>query len=314
MTWTINGIQAAVMGSGSHWFDRDTLRWFRCRVGEKVYQGPGGVYFVTSEKGPFEHSKRAYTVRQFHPQDNGIDTVGEFNELTRAAAHSQAAELAATPLDQQFTRAMLALDLAVTGANKKNHRTQYGTAAEAAAGAVLYLSDGGYTRCKAGEYDGGGFYLELIQTGTTDRRGEWSDAYKLQAEVCRVLKTEPAGDVATIAEEIHKPETDADALARAINQNGGTCSVSHANRLIRLATRHDRMMCDYCNGKEVYRADGEPKKPLADLIRQIEEAALMCGTTAQFQGDPRGCTVKLILPSGASNNLGGEAWGVPTRG
>lgn len=38
-----------VTRSGSHFFDRDTMRWFKSRL-EDVYAGPDGWYFVTSEK------------------------------------------------------------------------------------------------------------------------------------------------------------------------------------------------------------------------------------------------------------------------
>lgn len=71
-TWTINDIKAAVRATGSHWFDPDTMRFFGTRVSETVYQGSGGVYFVTSEKPP--HGPRQCTVRRFNPDTADIAT------------------------------------------------------------------------------------------------------------------------------------------------------------------------------------------------------------------------------------------------
>jgi hypothetical protein len=69
---------------GSHYFDRETMSFFRSRVLSPVFHGKGGVYFVTSECGP--NGRRAFTVRQFNPIDASIDTFGPFNELSREKA------------------------------------------------------------------------------------------------------------------------------------------------------------------------------------------------------------------------------------
>ena len=78
-TYTINRIQEEVSASGSRWFDRDSMRFFKTRIEDQVYQGPGGIYFVTSEKGPTE--VRRFSVRQYVPERQNVDTVGEFNDL-----------------------------------------------------------------------------------------------------------------------------------------------------------------------------------------------------------------------------------------
>ena len=97
--WTLNRIKEANRQAGQHWFAPDTMRFFKSRVGCKIYQGEGGVYFVSSER--FEASngyraERCFTVREFHPTDKSIDTPhGEpFNEHTRAVAHSRARKYA----------------------------------------------------------------------------------------------------------------------------------------------------------------------------------------------------------------------------
>mgnify|MGYP003526637488 CR=1 FL=1 len=73
-----------------HWFSRDTMRFFLSRVGEYGYQGPGGVYFVSSERFSRDGSPRLYTVRRQDP-DGSIETVGEFQGYkSRSGAHAAA--------------------------------------------------------------------------------------------------------------------------------------------------------------------------------------------------------------------------------
>lgn len=70
-----------VKATGSHFFDADTMRWFRSRVDDYVYAGPDGWYFVTSEKHVAHTSygsinePRRYTVRRLSivTCDNGSD-------------------------------------------------------------------------------------------------------------------------------------------------------------------------------------------------------------------------------------------------
>lgn len=93
--WTIDEIRRTMRANGSHWFDPDTIRFFQCRISRRVYQGERGVFFVTSEKSP--SLPRAYSVRQFvldGREGPEINTMGEFNSLTRSAAHTQARNLA----------------------------------------------------------------------------------------------------------------------------------------------------------------------------------------------------------------------------
>lgn len=96
MTRTIDDIRTANRVRGFHFFSPDSMRFFRTRVGERVYQGPGGVYFVTSEQfvSPGYIDPRKYTVRRFNPDTGNVGTVGEFNALSRAAAHRRAEKLA----------------------------------------------------------------------------------------------------------------------------------------------------------------------------------------------------------------------------
>ncbi len=96
--WTINDIKTAMRVRGSHWFDPDTMRFFKTRVLETVYQGEGGIYFVTSERGP--HGPRKFTVRQFNPDTADISTVGDFNELSKHCAIRDAKQAAGIDRDE----------------------------------------------------------------------------------------------------------------------------------------------------------------------------------------------------------------------
>ncbi len=82
--WTVNAIKDAARAEGSHWFDPSSMRFFGTRVLPEVYQGPGGVYFVTSEQPP--HGPRQHSVRSFDPATAKIGTVGELASMTRRQA------------------------------------------------------------------------------------------------------------------------------------------------------------------------------------------------------------------------------------
>jgi len=82
--WTIDEIERANHNAGGHWFDAGSKRFFRSRVLETVYQGPSGIFFVSSEKGP--SGKRLFTVREFDPGSANVKTFGPFNEMSRERA------------------------------------------------------------------------------------------------------------------------------------------------------------------------------------------------------------------------------------
>ncbi len=212
MTYTINSIQAEMRADGSHWWDKGTMRYFGCKVCPEVYQGPGGIYFVTSEKPP--SGKRAYSVRKYNPDTKDIDTIGNFCALSKLEAHQQAAEMAGS-----------------------GHDT---------------------------------------------------------------------------ANERHKVISEAEQLALDIRRNGGNCTREQAATLIGLATRHHELMEAECNIGGMYDDDGEPIAVLRDNREAVGYLAKRLGCGVRFSGDPRGCTVKLILPSGEANDWGKEGWCVPT--
>lgn len=78
---TLDDVEAANRSIGNHWFDRDTMRFFKTKIESRLI---AGHRFVTSERGPDE--RRRYTVRDARP-DGTIDTIGEFQGYaTRKAA------------------------------------------------------------------------------------------------------------------------------------------------------------------------------------------------------------------------------------
>lgn len=74
-----------------HFFDEDTMRFFDSRILPEVYEGYGGIYFITSEK--FHTDPRNYTVRRFFPDTGEIQTIKKFNKLTLIEAQMYAGKL-----------------------------------------------------------------------------------------------------------------------------------------------------------------------------------------------------------------------------
>jgi hypothetical protein len=69
---TMADVRAANRLIGNHWFERSTMRFFKCRIESTLVRGQ---YFITSEERP--DGPRRYSVRCAKP-DGTIDTVGEF--------------------------------------------------------------------------------------------------------------------------------------------------------------------------------------------------------------------------------------------
>lgn len=98
--WTITAIKAENKKKGQHFFKAGTIRFFDSRIETKAINGPGGVFFVTSEQfhgGPLGNGPRLFTVRQFKPETGRIATVGFFQPYkTLEDAKSAAVNLAWT--------------------------------------------------------------------------------------------------------------------------------------------------------------------------------------------------------------------------
>lgn len=66
-----------------HWFDTDSMKFFKTKLPASAYETNAGVLFVTSEVDP--SGTKAYTVRRQTVQGD-IKTVGEFHHFPTAAA------------------------------------------------------------------------------------------------------------------------------------------------------------------------------------------------------------------------------------
>lgn len=69
--------------TGHYFFERKTMKFFDSRVESATYSGPGGIYFITSEKCGFTSTQRKFAVRKFNPETGAVTTVGDmFNKFT----------------------------------------------------------------------------------------------------------------------------------------------------------------------------------------------------------------------------------------
>jgi hypothetical protein len=98
---TISEIRQANAAAGFHFFSDGAMKFFRSRVDTQVYEGPGGVFFVTSEQLEFRDysAPRMWTVHQVRP-DGSIDGASEFQQYdSLKEARKAARAFAASHLD-----------------------------------------------------------------------------------------------------------------------------------------------------------------------------------------------------------------------
>lgn len=80
-----------IKASNPMWFSPGAMRFFNTQVDDRVYEGPGGIYFVTSEEYD-THSPRRYTVRIVTL--SGISSEAFMGHGYRSNAHARAQWLA----------------------------------------------------------------------------------------------------------------------------------------------------------------------------------------------------------------------------
>ena len=93
--WMVERIEEANRAAGQYFFEADTKRFFRSRTLQGTHEGPGGVFFVTSEKAGFEDRTRVRTIRVFIPATGEVATACEEKFATTYQAKKAATELAA---------------------------------------------------------------------------------------------------------------------------------------------------------------------------------------------------------------------------
>lgn len=91
--YSTNEIARLNREAGGHWFDPDTLRFFSSIIMPKVFHGPCGVFFVSSERIS-ESGDRSYSVRRFVPESAAVESTDERHD-SRAAAYCAARRMAA---------------------------------------------------------------------------------------------------------------------------------------------------------------------------------------------------------------------------
>ena len=119
-------------------------------------------------------------------------------------------------------------------------------------------------------------------------------------------------------------------LCRELPDLTGMEAVEAARKLCRLAATHRRLAVAHCNG-DYPAGNGERKTEICPLCEQswtlgtvkktgcpdcrceseIKELVAELGLGVKFQGDPRGCTVKLQVPSGPTNDWAQQGLCVP---
>lgn len=83
-------IERAHSDAGGHWFEPRTKRFFRSRVAQVAYQGPGGTFFVSSERGP--NGVRRWSVRAFDfSNPRSVETIGDFQGYSSRGSADRAA-------------------------------------------------------------------------------------------------------------------------------------------------------------------------------------------------------------------------------
>ncbi len=81
----ISEVKAIVKSNGSHFFDKDTMKYWGTRIETSVFKNG---CFVTSEND-FWETKRLYTVRRFNGKS--IVTIGDFQQYKTKEAAREAA-------------------------------------------------------------------------------------------------------------------------------------------------------------------------------------------------------------------------------
>ncbi len=105
--WSIDEIKSAMIADGSHWWDHTTMRYFQSRISAEVFQGIGGIYFVSSERNrcSMYNDVRAYTVRCFDPDTLNLSNASDFGGYaTRSGARIHAKRLSITQLATEQTQ------------------------------------------------------------------------------------------------------------------------------------------------------------------------------------------------------------------
>jgi hypothetical protein len=84
-----------------------------------------------------------------------------------------------------------------------------------------------------------------------------------------------------------------------------------AARLMRYGSTLGRLAEEQCNGYQDWKGNWD-EKATARAEARVEKLCAEFGCKADFQGDPRGNTLKIIVPDGFTNDWGRTGICVPT--
>jgi hypothetical protein len=85
-----------------------------------------------------------------------------------------------------------------------------------------------------------------------------------------------------------------------------------ADLLMRHGTTYCRMQEDACNVEMSDRQQARHDKREKQIEDRVTQLCKELGAVPDFQGDPRGHTIKLVVPSGKTDDWGGTGICVPT--
>lgn len=89
---TIEDIEAQNKAAGKNFFDSAQVYWWKSQISSRVHDGPGGIFFVTSEPG-YDNVRR-WSVRQFIPETGAVKTAAWSKYGSASQAQSAAAKFA----------------------------------------------------------------------------------------------------------------------------------------------------------------------------------------------------------------------------
>jgi hypothetical protein len=83
-TIPIREVERANENAGKHFFSKSSKRFFNSRNEQYAIKKNDDAYFISSEK--YENKPRKYTARKMNMKNGNVDTLGEFNQDTKAQA------------------------------------------------------------------------------------------------------------------------------------------------------------------------------------------------------------------------------------
>lgn len=140
-------------------------------------------------------------------------------------------------------------------------------------------------------------------TSNVDTYGDRESSYKDRPSAERAA-IRAAGRNCEVHYEDFVAPTAADDLLRALAAESAAFDLGKVQQLIQLAKRHHRGAERECNEGGDHTTATE-KKIVALLAGS--------GIGAIFSGDPRGCTVRLKMPSGRTNDFANTGWCITTN-